>query len=67
MIEDTFKYVVFDKEQNTKRTLYTTAPEGKKMDFANVKIAINIIDARQSHEQSVIKIAFSAMERGTGK
>ena len=61
MIEDTFKYSVFDKEQKTTRILYTTGPEGKKMDFANVKIAINIIDARQSHEQSVIKVAFNAM------
>ena len=61
MLEDTFKYSVFDKEQKAKRILYTTGPDGKHMDFANVKIAINIIDARQRHEQSVIKIAFSAM------
>jgi arginyl-tRNA synthetase len=64
MIENTFKYSVFEQERRHERILYTTGPDGKSMDFANAKIAINIIDARQSHEQSVIKLAFSAMGKG---
>ena len=64
MIENSFKYSIFDTEKKLKRDLYTTGPEGKSMDFANAKIAVNIIDARQSHEQSVIKLAFSAIGKG---
>ncbi len=61
IIENLFKYSVFTDRQLNGDVLYTTSPEGKEMDFARVKIAINIIDARQSHPQSVLKLAFRAM------
>jgi arginyl-tRNA synthetase len=61
MLENVFKYSVFVEKQPNGKPLYTTSQEGKKMDFANVNIVINLIDARQSHEQSLIKLTFAAM------
>lgn len=61
MLENVFKYSLFTERQPNGEPLYTTSLEGKKMDFAGAQIAINLIDARQSHEQSMIKLAFGAM------
>ncbi len=61
IIENTFKYSVFMEKQVNGKPLYTTGPEGKKMDFAGANIAVNIIDARQSHPQSIIRLVFRAM------
>ncbi len=61
MLENVFKYSVFVEKQPNGNPLYTTSQEGKKMDFADAKVAINLIDSRQSHEQSMIKLTFDAM------
>ncbi len=61
IIENSFKYSVFMEKQNNGKVLYTTSHEGKSMDFAKTDIAINIIDARQSHPQSLLKLVFGAM------
>lgn len=60
IIENNFKYSKFTEQPNA-QSLYTTSQDGKKMDFANAQIAINIIDSRQSHPQSMIKLIFAAM------
>ncbi len=60
IIENTFKYSVFEEEHERIGELYTTGQEGEHKDFANAKMAINIIDARQSHLQSIIGLVFKA-------
>ncbi len=62
MLENNFKYVKFIEQRNGK-TLYSTGSEGSKMDFGNMQRAINIIDARQSHPQEILKLAFRGMGR----
>ncbi|MFI5412626.1 MAG: arginine--tRNA ligase [Candidatus Micrarchaeales archaeon] len=64
MIENSFKYSIFMEKQKNGQPLYTTGPEGKAMDFAKADIAINVIDARQIQEQSLVKLAFAAMKKG---
>lgn len=61
IIENTFKYSAFMDRQPNGNALYTTGPEGKHMDFTNAKIAINIIDVRQSFPQSVLRLVFNTM------
>ena len=38
-----------------------TAEMGSDMDFGNVKQAINVIDVRQSYEQSIMRVMFALL------
>ncbi|MDE1857071.1 MAG: arginine--tRNA ligase [Candidatus Micrarchaeota archaeon] len=63
MVEDTFLYRTFIDRQADGKPLYTTSGEGKRMKFGSIGRAINLIDARQSHPQAMLKLAFRAMGR----
>jgi arginyl-tRNA synthetase len=63
MLENDFKYTKFMDRQRDGTPLYSTAQTGERVEFGNMKRAINIIDVRQSHPQELLKIAF----RGMGK
>ncbi len=60
MLENRFKYAEMGRQPDG-TPLYSTASEGKRMDFGNVDIAVNIIDSRQSYPQEVLKLAFTGM------
>ncbi len=60
MLDDTFKFSVFmTQEDGTK--LMTTGKEGKGLRLPKADMAINIIDIRQSHPQSVLRAVFGAI------
>jgi arginyl-tRNA synthetase len=61
ILGNTFKYKTFIEKQPNGKPLYTTAPEGLPMDFGGGKKIINMIDARQSAEQLMMKVIFDAM------
>ncbi len=61
LLEDTFKYKEFIKEQPNGRPIYTTAEDGTAMNFGNADITINVIDARQIYEQALVKLSLDAM------
>jgi arginyl-tRNA synthetase len=63
MVENTFRYSVFIEKQGNGKKLYSTGPEGTHIDFTDAKLAVNVIDTRQSHPQLVLILAFRAMER----
>ncbi len=63
LLPNVFNYREFLVQKNGK-PLYTTAESGKKMNFGAVDLAVNVIDARQSYEQYVVKIALAAIGRG---
>ena len=62
LLPNVFTYREFLKQRNG-RPLYTTADSGEKMNFGAVDHAVNIIDSRQSYEQSIVKIALDAIGR----
>ena len=62
LLPNVFSYREFLKQQNGK-PLYTTDDTGEKMNFGAVDRAVNIIDSRQSYEQSIVKIALGAIGR----
>ncbi|MCL5101983.1 MAG: arginine--tRNA ligase, partial [Candidatus Marsarchaeota archaeon] len=56
-----FSYDLFSEQGKGKRPLYSTGPSGKSMDFGGADIAINTIDARQSYEQSIVRLAITLL------
>ncbi|MGC8586480.1 MAG: arginine--tRNA ligase [Candidatus Micrarchaeia archaeon] len=60
MIEDTFNYVAFEKQPNGK-DVYSTSINGEQMKFVPAVLSVNVIDARQSYPQALLRLAFEAM------
>jgi arginyl-tRNA synthetase len=58
LLENKFKYSKFIDKQCNGIALYTTSKDGAKMDFGDVKRAVNVIDTRQEQEQVMLKSAF---------
>ena len=58
IIENTLQYSVFMEKQPNGDRLYTTSQEGRNLDLAGAASSINIIDARQSHPQSILRLVF---------
>ena len=61
LLPNTFRYKEFIHAQPNGKPLYTTADDGTPMDFGNADITMNAIDARQSYEQSLVKLALEAL------
>jgi arginyl-tRNA synthetase len=61
LLEDTFTYYTFVDKQPNGKPLHSTGNKGEKIPFGHVDRAINIIDVKQSFEQSILKLAFSLM------
>lgn len=61
LLENTFKYKEFMAAQPNGKPLYTTADDGRAMDFGNAAITVNVIDVRQSYEQFLVKLSLDAM------
>ena len=57
IIKNDLKFKVFMDKEPDGKVLYTTSPNGEMMDFGNGIISINTIDARQSYEQSLVKLS----------
>ncbi len=67
MLEDTFRFSVFMTQDNGTK-LMTTGKDGNGLRLPKADMAINIIDIRQSHPQSVLRAVFGAMEgNGAGR
>jgi len=63
ILDNTFKFSEFIGRQPNGMPLYTTGREGERMRFGGAKKAVNIIDARQSAEQMMVKVILDAMGR----
>ncbi|MCL5429870.1 MAG: arginine--tRNA ligase [Candidatus Marsarchaeota archaeon] len=61
LVDDPFIYSMFIEKQPNGRPLYTTNSKGSKMKFGNVEKSINVIDARQTFEQLMIKVVFDSI------
>jgi arginyl-tRNA synthetase len=63
------RFSEFDRQPSGK-TLYTSAPEGEERPdgrtFAHGDEIINVIDARQSHPQAIVKAALKLSDTGHG-
>ncbi|MCL4373276.1 MAG: arginine--tRNA ligase [Candidatus Marsarchaeota archaeon] len=63
IIPDPFHYKAFMEKQPNGKPVYTTSPDGTEMNFGPAKIGVNIIDARQSYPQALVRLAFRVMGR----
>ncbi len=63
MIEDPFTYSQFIEKQPNGRALSTTSAQGRRLAHGEFMRAINVIDASQSYEQEVVKLAFLLLGR----
>lgn len=63
LMGEVFKYSLFLEKQPNGEPIYTTSPDGKAMKFGNADAAVNIIDTRQSHPQTILKLAFALLGR----
>lgn len=61
LMGESFKYSLFIDKQPNSMPLYSTSLKGKEMPFGNASVVVNIIDTRQSHPQSILKLAFNAI------
>ncbi len=61
VLENNFCYSLFMERQPNGKPIYTTSREGKRMGFGNAGIVVNVIDARQSQPQSVLRMVFKAI------
>ena len=61
LLDNSFNYTVFIDKQPNGKPIYTTSREGKRIDFGNVDNVVNVIDARQSQPQSILRMVFKAM------
>ncbi len=59
LLEDSFSYGIFMEQGQSGRPLYSTGKEGSKAGFGAADIAINTIDARQSYEQSLVRLVIA--------
>jgi arginyl-tRNA synthetase len=55
LLKDSFSYSQIIQKQPNGACLYSSSKSGEKRGFGNAKKVINIIDMRQSHEQSTVK------------
>ncbi|HDJ96820.1 MAG TPA: arginine--tRNA ligase, partial [Candidatus Aenigmarchaeota archaeon] len=69
LLEDVFNYKRFVKQPNGKDLWETTSEGGEKNypKFNNVDVSINVIDVRQSYEQSVVATALKMIGHGKKK
>ncbi|MDE1851772.1 MAG: arginine--tRNA ligase [Candidatus Micrarchaeota archaeon] len=63
LLEDPFSYGTFMEGQGNGKPLYTTSEFGKRMGFAGVSMAVNVIDNRQRYLQLILKSMFMLMGR----
>lgn len=61
VLDNNFKYSKFIERQPNGKPVYTTGPEGQKLDIDKADIAVNVIDVRQSHPQTIMRMAFEAI------
>jgi arginyl-tRNA synthetase len=61
LLPNSFAYHKFMEQGESKIPLYSTGSEGTSMDFGGADIAINTIDARQSYEQSIVRLAITML------
>jgi arginyl-tRNA synthetase len=61
VLDDHFKYSKFIERQPNGNPVYTTGPQGQKMSVDKAHIAVNVIDVRQSHPQTIMRMAFEAI------
>lgn len=61
MLEDTFRYGTFIEKQWNGKPVYTTASDGKRMDFAHVARTVNVIDVKQDFPQALLRLVFNQM------
>jgi arginyl-tRNA synthetase len=61
VLDDNFKYSKFIDKQPNGKPIYTTAPEGQPMPFSGADIAVNVIDVRQSHPQTIMRLAVGSI------
>ncbi len=59
MIGANFTFKKLIERQPNLKPLYSTSPSGEAKEFGNVKRAVNIIDLRQSYEQTILRIMFT--------
>jgi arginyl-tRNA synthetase len=59
LINADFKFKKLIEKQPNGKPIFSTAESGEKMEFGGMKKAINIIDIRQSYEQTILRIMFS--------
>ncbi|MGC8652342.1 MAG: arginine--tRNA ligase [Candidatus Micrarchaeia archaeon] len=63
VIEDPFSYEAFIERQPNGKAIYTTSENGSKMRFGPASIGVNVIDARQSYPQALVRLAFKVIGR----
>ncbi len=61
LLDDTFNYTKFMAKQPNGKPLFTTGEKGSRMEFGRAQKAVNLIDARQSAEQLMIKVVFDVI------
>ncbi len=61
LIENNFLFSKFIEKQPNGKPLYTTAPDGQKMDFGNADMAITMTDIRQNFEFLLLKVIFDSI------
>lgn len=61
LLPNSFSYHKFMEQGDDKKELYSTGNEGASMDFGGADIAINTIDARQSYEQSIVRLVITML------
>jgi arginyl-tRNA synthetase len=61
LLPNSFSYHMFMEQGSQKKPLYSTGAEGSQMDFGAADVAINTIDARQSYEQAVVRLAIALL------
>lgn len=62
MLDDDFKYSVFEEKQGNGKPLYTTGREGKQMNFGKVKMAVNVIGSAQRYPQLIMRSTFLLLD-----
>ncbi|MDE1865472.1 MAG: arginine--tRNA ligase [Candidatus Micrarchaeota archaeon] len=63
ILDDTFLYSKFIERQPNGKPIYSTAPAGEKAKFGGADMAVNVIDVRQTHPQTVMRLAFEGIGR----
>ncbi|MGC8670004.1 MAG: arginine--tRNA ligase [Candidatus Micrarchaeia archaeon] len=65
IIEDSLKYTLFVEKQPNGKPLYSTGYNGTQRKFGPIDLCINIIDARQSYPQTLLRLAFESINKNT--
>jgi len=61
VLDDNFKYSKFIQKQPNGKPVYTTSPEGQKVKFETAEATVNVIDVRQSHPKTIMRLAFESI------